>query len=452
MKNKFIVLALAMAMVVSMLTGCGNSTTDNSSSTPAESSKTEESSKAEESVAQESSAAEESVAQESSAEAGAPAGEGTEIKIWVAENVTNLTQEYCDKFFAENPDYAGYYVTIEAVGEDKSSGNMITDVEAGADIYGFPQDATAKLVAAGALAPITDDYATEIAENNDEGSLTAAKVGDTIYAFPYTSDNGYFLYYDKSVVTDPSTLEGILAACEAAGKSFYFQINSGWYDVAFFFGAGATCTYTTDSEGNFVECNCDYGTKGLAGLKGMIQMASSSAFVAGSSVSDATNCAAIVDGTWDSGAAQDLFGENYACAKLPTFNVDGTDYQMGGFSGNKLMGIKPQTDADKFNVCKALASYLTSEEVQLARFELVGWGPSNKAAQASEAVQANEALAALAEQMAYNVPQGQYPDNYWSITEALGNSIVADEFDGLSDEDLTAYLATLQADLEALAQ
>jgi arabinogalactan oligomer/maltooligosaccharide transport system substrate-binding protein len=262
-----------------------------------------------------------------------------------------------------------------------------------------------------------------------------------MYAYPLTSDNGYFLYYDKSVVTDPSTLEGILADCEAAGKSFYMEINSGWYQTAFFFGAGCTLTYDTDDTGALTQCNVDYASEnGVKALKSMIKLAQSPAFVNGSSISNATNVGAIVDGTWDSNAAQELFGDNYAACKLPT--VDG--YQLSGFGGFKLLGVKPQTDDDKLAACDALASYLASGDVQLARYNELGWGPSNIAAQQDDAVQANAALAALADQLQYTIPQGQYPGDYWTLATGLGDDIIADKLDNASDEDLLATLQTFQ--------
>jgi len=376
-----------------------------------------------------------------------------EIKIWVAEEVRDFTQQQADAFMEANPDMAGYTITIEAVGEGDAASNMITDVEGGADIYGFAQDQLARLVSAGALTPVMGDAATTVSEANDAGAVAAATMGDVIYAYPLTSDNGYFLYYDKSVVSDPSTLEGILADCEAAGKGFYFEINSGWYQTAFFFGTGCELTYETDDTGNFTAANVTYASdEGVAALKAMIALSQSTAFNNGSSVSNAANCAAIVDGTWDSSAAQDLFGENYACAKLPTFNVDGTDYQMSGFGGFKLMGVKPQTEAGKLQVCQALAQYLSSEEVQLARFEAVGWGPSNKAAQASDAVASNEALSALAEQLQYTIPQGQYPGDYWTLATSLGDSVIGGEYADADDAALMDVLTQFQDTCISYAQ
>ena len=365
-----------------------------------------------------------------------------EIKVWVAEATVEFTKAQIEIFKAANPEYANMTVTVQPVGEGDAASNMLTDVEAGADLYVFAQDQLARLVAAGALEVVYEENVPVIEANNDAGSVGAVKLGGTMYAYPMTSDNGYFLYYDKSVVTDPTNMEAILADCEAAGKNVYFEINSGWYQTAFFFGAGCTLTYGTDDAGNIVSMDCDYASdKGVAALKAMINLAKSPAFVNGSSASNATNLGAIVDGTWDAVAVQGILGENYAAVKLPT--IDG--YQLGGFGGFKMLGVKPQTDDAKLAACDALALFLSSGEVQTARFEAVGWGPSNLAAQQSEAVQADIALSALAAQLAYTMPQGQYPGEYWSLATALGDDILADKLDNATDAELLDVLTTFQA-------
>ncbi len=198
----------------------------------------------------------------------------------------------------------------------------------------------------------------------------------------------------------------------------------------------------------------DYASdKGLAALKAMINLASSPAFKNGSSIDNGTNIGAIVDGTWDAAAAQALFGDNYAAAKLPTFTVDGKSYQMGGFSGNKLLGVKPQTDAAKLKVCQELAKYLTSEEVQLARFNAVEWGPSNLKAQQASEVQSNAALKALAEQMPNMQPQGQYPGDYWTLGTSLGDDIINGTVSASSSDDaLMEVLNKFQSTCESYVQ
>ena len=364
-----------------------------------------------------------------------------EIKIWVADKTVDFTKAQVEAFKAANPEYANMTVTIEPVGEGDAASKMLTDVEAGADIFGFAQDQLARLVGAGALVDVLPENAEIVAATNDAGSVSAVTLGGTMYAYPMTSDNGYFLYYDKSVVTDPTDLDKILADCEAAGKNFYMEINSGWYQTAFFFGAGCTLTYGTDDMGNIVSMDCNYASEnGVKALKSMIKLSQSPAFVNGSSASNATNLGAIVDGTWDASAVQSILGENYAAAKLPV--VDG--FQLGGFGGFKMLGVKPQVDEDKLAACDALALYLTSGEVQAARFDAVGWGPSNLEAQQSEGVQADVALSALAAQLNYCIGQGQYPGEYWTLATALGDDIMADKYDAYTDEQLLEVLTTFQ--------
>ena len=370
-----------------------------------------------------------------------------EIKVWVADAVVDFTNKQIEAFKEANPDFADFDYLVEAVGEGDAAGNMVTDVEAGADIFVFAQDQIARLVSAGALEEVAPENVEAVESENDAGAVAAATVGDILYAYPLTSDNGYFLYYDSSVVSDPTSLEAIIADCEAAGKNFYMEINSGWYQTAFFFATGAELTYETDDDGEFVSCNATYASpEGLVALKKMVELKASKAFQNGSAVGEATKLGAIVDGVWDSNAAQDLFGDNYACAKLPTFTgSDGETYQMSGFGGFKLLGVKPQEDEDKLMACDALAAFLSSEEVQLARFEEVGWGPSNLNAQGSDIVKENVALAALAEQLAYSIPQGQYPGDYWTLATSLGDSIISGEINSdSSDDDLMAALQKFQ--------
>ena len=445
MKKKLLATLLAASMVATCLVGCGN---DSGNTTGGDAGSTAGDTG--------STAGDTGSADNGGTEADAPVeyGEGN-ITIWVPEATVDFTKEQADAFIASNPDMSGYTVTVEPVGEGDAAGNMITDVEGGADIYAFAQDQITRLVSAGALCPITGANADFVSTQNDAGAASAAVVGGTTFAYPMTSDNGYFLYYDSSVVTDPTSLEQIVADCEAAGKNFYMEINSGWYQPAFFFATGCTLTYDTDDAGNFTACNIDYvSDAGLVALKEIIELASSSSFQNGSSVDNGTNIGAIVDGTWDSDSAKAAFGDNYACAKLPSFTgSDGNTYQLSGFGGFKLLGIKPQEDAGKLAVCHALAQYLTSTDVQIARYQAVGFGPSNLTAQQDSAVQADEALSALAAQLAYTIPQGNYPGDYWTLATALGDDIITGTLSAsTSDDDLKAALQSFQDTCISYAQ
>lgn len=374
---------------------------------------------------------------------GCSTQDSRELRIWVAENTVDFTRRQAALFQAAYPEYAGYRITVEPVGEGDAANNILTDVESGADLYVFAQDQLSRLVTAGALVEVAPAAAEHIRTQHDPAAVAAASLGGVVYAHPMTADNGYFLYYDRSIISDPTRLESILADCEKAGKRFYMEINSGWYQPAFFFGAGAQLSYATDAAGSITGMTCTYASSsGVRALRAMVELAASPAFVNGSSASNATGMAALVGGVWDQSAVQAMLGENYAAGPLPT--VDG--WQLGGFTGCKLLGIKPQTDQEKLDACDALAQWLTSYEVQLARYreESIQWGPSHLLAQADEAVQANAALSALREQSAHATVQGQYPNEYWSLAAALGDDVLSHQLDGYSDEQLLQVLTSFQ--------
>ena len=237
MKKKALALLMVTAMATSMLFGCGSSG-GSSGSAATDSQKTE------------SAAADAKT--ESKPSSGA-VGNDT-IKIWVADAVVDFTKEKCAQFQKDNPDYAGFKIVVEAVGEGDAASNMVTDVEAGADIFGFAQDQIARLVKAGALETVNPDYIDSVKAQNDEGSVKAATVGSEIYAYPMTSDNGYFLYYDKSVISDEDaqSVEKIIADCEAAGKHFAFETStSAWYTASWFFATGCRSVWEQNAEGIF---------------------------------------------------------------------------------------------------------------------------------------------------------------------------------------------------------
>ena len=321
-----------------------------------------------------------------------------DITMWVSEKegVADLTQEQIDAFEAANPGIV-INATISGVTEADAGSLVVADVASAPDIYCFAQDQLARLVQAAALAKPGKSAAANIAESNDAGSVAAASVAGELYAYPMTSDNGYYMYYDTSVITDPENLEQIIADCEASGKLLRYALENAWYTASFFFATGCHSNWTMDADGNFVSVDDDFNSdKGLAAMKGMKMLAQSSAYDSNADIfSDA---AVVVTGIWNATAAEEHFGENFGVTDLPSFTVDGNTYHLGSYSGQKLMGVKPQTDVKKAAVLSLLAQYLTNETCQLARYEKFQWGPSNKAAQASEAVQANASLAALAKQ------------------------------------------------------
>lgn len=353
-----------------------------------------------------------------------------DITVWVAEKAVDLTKQQIEDFNATNDAGIKFNATVEAVSEADAATQMITDVEAGGDIYCFAQDQFARLVQAGALAKLGVKAAETVTASNDAGTVAAATSGDTLYAYPLTSDNGYFMYYDKSVIPeeDVDSLEKLIADCEAAQKYFAFeQQTSAWYLASFFFATGCRSEWTTDDTGAFISVNDNFNSdNGLIAAKGLKKLVDSPFHLSAGGADQFNQGAAIlVSGTWDFEAVKSILGDNMGVTDLPSFEVDGKEYHLGSFSGCKLMGVKPQVDATKGAALHRLAQYLTGEKAQMERFEALSWGPSNLVDQASEAVQANPGLAALIAQAPYSVPQGQIHGSWWDIAKVIGEDVKA---------------------------
>jgi len=367
--------------------------------------------------------------------AGASSLEGTyDITVWIGEKAVDLTKKQIEDFNSTNTLGITFNATVEAVSEADSATQMVTDVEAGADLYSFAQDQFARLVQAGALAQLGAGASEFVTVNNDAGTVAAATSGEAIFAYPLTADNGYFMYYDKSVIPeeDLDSLEKLIADCEAAGKNISFEVQtSAWYLVSFFFGTGCVSEWVTDDDGSFISVHDTFNSpEGLIAVKGMKKLVDSPIHVSSSAGSDfASNSAIVVSGTWDYDTVSQILGDNFGVTDLPSFEVDGTSYHLGSYNGCKLLGVKPQTDAVRGAALNQLAQYLTGAQGQMERFEALGWGPSNLEDQASEAIQSNATLSALIAQNAYSIPQGQIHGSWWDLAKVIGDDVknAADE-------------------------
>ena len=135
------------------------------------------------------------------------------ITVWVSGDAVQLTRKQISAFNQSNPYGLIFMADVLAVSEGEAADAMISSGSSGGDLYCFAQDQLARLVQAGALAKLSADAAETVRAANDAGSAAAASSGESLYAFPLTSDNGYFMYYDRSVIPDSDTdsLEALIA-------------------------------------------------------------------------------------------------------------------------------------------------------------------------------------------------------------------------------------------------
>ncbi len=377
-------------------------------------------------------------------------GAAYDIVVWVPELAVDLTKQQIADFNASNEYGITFNATVEPVSEAVAANNMVTDVEAGGDIFFFAQDQFARLVQAGALNKLGAEAQATVSAANDAGVVKAATSGEEMFAYPLTSDNGYFMYYDKSVIPeeDVDSLEALIADTEAAGKYFAFEAeSSAWYIASWFFATGCVSEWITDNDGKFISIKDTFNSDaGLISAKGLKKLVDSPMHLSSSSASEFSSGAAIVvSGIWDYETAKGILGDNLGVTDLPSFNVDGKDYHLGSFNGCKLLGVKPQADGAKGAALHLLAQYLTGEKAQMERFNALSWGPSNSVDQQSPEVQANPGLAALLKQAPYSVPHGNIEGSWWDIAKVIGDDVKAAEDEAGLKQALQNYSDKIDA-------
>lgn len=371
-----------------------------------------------------------------------------DLTVWTSELDQELMQTMIDSFIVEYGDQATFNFTLGAVSEANAKDEVLRDIEAAADVFSFADDQVNELFVAGALLEVQENTSEVIAANGgaNAGAVQAASRDEKLYAYPMTADNGYFLFYDKSVYseTDVETLDGILDAAETDGSQFTMQINNGWYLYSFFQGGGLGLTY----DGTVNTASWDEAG-GVDVAEAIIAMANDPGYI---NLDDAGFATGVTDGSitagingiWNATVAEEAWGDNYAATKLPTYTLDGAQTQMSSFAGYKLVGVNATTAQPYWAMM--FAEWVTNEANQILRFEERSLGPSNVAAANSAVVQADPAISALAMQSAFATVQN-IGGNYWAPAETFGNLIV----DGTlqSGGDIQGSLDLLVSGIEA---
>lgn len=400
MKKKVVSILLCTAMIATMAAGCGK---------------------------------------KNSSDDSAKSNETVKLTVWAGEEDQDLTNELVSKFEDENKDQK-FDITVGVESESTAKDTILVDPEAAADVFAFASDQITDLVNANVLQEVQDT--DTITKENVDSSIEASTVDGKLYAYPFAADNGYFLFYDKNVVSeeDAKSWDKILEDCQAAGKKAGMVYASGWYTAGFFYGAGFTTKLQDDgsTKMNWNETSST-GVKGTDVAQGMIDIAKNPAFLPITD-GDTTNqiatgsLGAIVSGTWDATAVKEAFGDGYAATILPSFICGGKEVQMGSAAGYKMMGVN--ANSKQVGWAMELAKYLTNEDSQKTRFEEREIGPSNKKISESDEVKENVALAAVTEQNKVAGVVQSVGTNYWDPAKSFGEIMAQGNPDGADLQSL----------------
>lgn len=372
------------------------------------------------------------------AEEPAPEVKDVTLKVWGSQEDQEMLTGMIEEFKAANPG-TNWTIELGVVGEPDARTKYLEDPEAAADVFAFPNDQVMDLVNAGALYEVTINKDAIVAANI-QSAVDSATVDGKLYGYPMTADNGYFMYYDKSVFTeeDVKSLDKMLEVANAAGKKVFMDVSNGWYIASFFIGAGNKFEMVDGKQ--VLDFNNETGVKVGEAIKAFT---AHPAFLTGDDnvlkAGLGSTIAAGVSGTWNAGDISTILGANYGAAKLPEFTLGGVATQMGSFAGFKLMGVNSLTEFPE--EAMALAEFLTNEANQVKRFETRKLGPANKNAAQNEAVLADVALSALAQQAPYAMSQNNVAGTYWGPAEAFGLALENKDYTMSIQEMLDALVA-----------
>jgi len=369
------------------------------------------------------------------ADSSQPANETVALTVWGAEEDEALLQEIFSSFQSQYAGQASFQITYQPQSESNCKDVLLGDLENGADVFAFADDQVAALAAAGALDPIPASDAVRSA--NLSAAVEAASVDNTLYAYPLTADNGYFLYYNRAYFSeeDVQSLDRILEVAALAGRHVTMDWSSAWYVYSFFGNTGLEVGLNEDGLTNYCTWNSTEGDiRGVDVAQAMLSVASSPAFA---SMTDTEFLAGVqngsviagVSGVWNAVAIEEAWGADMGAAKLPTYTCAGRQIQMASFSGCKLIGVNAYSSHPDW--AARLAEWIASESNQRLRFERRGQGPANANAANSPEVQAAPAIAALLEQSEFSQLQ-RVGGKFWDPVTEFAGSMAAGNPSGAS--------------------
>ncbi len=339
-------------------------------------------------------------------------------------------------------------VTTKAISEADAGTSLGTDPEQKdyPALAAIADDQLAALVKNNVVAKLPDSHVTTIKSADVATAVTAATVGSNMYGYPVQADNGYFLYYDSSFISDEEakTLEGVMRKCDSSHQ-FGFDIANGWYVNSIFHAQGVAGTESIawkyndenkpiyDISWDTAKCvtACEYITslfKTATDNKSMIPM-TNEAIEKG--FADESMIAAVC-GTWEAETVK-ASCPTVKFTKLPTFTDSNGAHQMGSFTGTKMYVVNSHATADEQKAAFIVGNLLTDKAGQLARFTARGALPCNKEALADEAYTKNvsDYAKALNEQNQYAAIQSASVEGrYWTPAANIGTAMKTGVVDG----------------------
>ena len=261
--------------------------------------------------------------------------------------------------------------TVSEFEEGDGVSNLPT-AESAPDIFPYASDQTLSFYQLGALSNVSRSDGTWIKDNMGQDAYNAAKL-QSVVGIPFTSDNGCVMFYDKSVVSDPSqidTINKLFALADEKGLEVNIPYGNGFYCAPILQTyAGGNSLYTlTPTDRSYNAASTFASPEGLAGAKLLKRLIDEPSIRNVATVPGKNDVlATIVDVSKVASFKKEML-DKYATAPLP-FVDDAKTIRLGSYLGYKFYGVNNTLSAANKTVAFNVAKFLASEYVQAKRFD-----------------------------------------------------------------------------------
>ena len=372
---------------------------------------------------------------------------GVSLRVGAPKNQVSKMKEWLDDFNTLTKSTISF--TVSEFEEGDGVSNLPT-AQSAPDIFPYASDQTLSFFQLGALATVSKSDSKWIENNMGKDALNAAKLSNVV-GYPFTSDNGSVLFYDKTLISDPAQLE-TLDALYARADELDYTVDIGYGNT--FLGAGYLQSYaggtslykltpTNTSYKSSATFNSEAGLKGARLLYNIINKSASrnSARTPG----EKNEVLATVVDVSKVAALKAEMGNKYATAPLPFIDADKT-VRLGSYLGYKFYGINNTLDKSSQAAASCVARYLCSEYVQAKRYDEFRARPTLTSLQ--EYASGESHISSLVEQSKNNgtIQLNACGLELWSEVGTAITSIKAFKAEP-SDAELTKILEILDAAL-----
>lgn len=339
--------------------------------------------------------------------------EGAELLVWDNEDAEQEWAQYVAEEFTKR---YGIPVRVELVKHTDAPSKLQTDGPAGlgADVFNAPHDHTGNMASAGLI--LENFYADQMRAEHVDAAIEGGSFEGKLYGYPISVET-YGLFYNKDLVENvPQTWEDLIEQAKAFNDpanqkyGFMYEVGNFYYDFSFIGGYGGYVFGNNNTDASELGLNGPAAVKAADFVKRLHQELlpsmkkeditydiKNSLFQEGKLLFD-------MNGPWAAAGYRDA-GVNFGIAPLPVLD---NGANPTSFSGIKSYYVNAYT---KYPEAASLyASFASSKEMQLKRFEMTGQVPTrNDLANEPEIVN-DPVVSGILAQAAHAIPMPNIPE------------------------------------------